>query len=263
MHGLGNDYIYVDVDKYDIGNPSQFSQQMSLRHYAIGSDGLVTIERKEAELYRMRIYNADGSEALMCGNAIRCVGKFLYEKGYVQSRKITIDTLSGEKHLQLYLSEGKVTRVKVDMNPPVYIHPSEEFKLPDGKLLKGIPVSVGNPHWVHITEDDPETFPLKEYGPLIENNPKYPDRNNFEVVRILDRSHILMRVWERGSGMTLACGTGACAVAAALIDLHLAEHQVKVDMPGGSLCIEWSGEPQDPIYMTGDAHLVYEGEVSL
>ena len=261
MQGLGNDYIYVDTDLYPIENLEEFAREFSPRRFGIGGDGLVTISLDSSGIYRMRIFNADGSEALMCGNAIRCVGKFLYERGYVSQEMIDIRTNSGVKHLKLHVSDNRVGEVTVDMNPPVYIHPEEEITMNDGVVLKGIPVSVGNPHWVSLQERELKEFPLEEYGPQVELDPRFEDRTNFEVVRILDRGHVEMRVWERGSGITWACGTGACAVAVALIHAGKVDNEVEVSMLGGTLSIRWSGKMEDPILMRGDAEFVYDGEL--
>lgn len=262
MHGLGNDYIYVDADKYVIDNPAEFSIQWSPRHTGIGADGLVLYDKDRSGYYRMRIFNADGSEALMCGNAIRCVGKILYERGYISSDTIDILTNSGVKHLKLTVRDHKVTEATVDMNPPTVMENLERVEL-DEVTLSGIGVGIGNPHWITFLEGGAtvEEYPLERIGPKVEHHPLFADRTNFEIVEVVSEHHIKMRVWERGSGITMACGTGACASGVAAIHTGRAKSPVSVSMPGGDLVIEWDGSLSSPVYMTGGATYVFDGEL--
>lgn len=262
MHGLGNDYIYVDADTYVIDNPAEFSIQWSPRHTGIGADGLVLYGKDRSGYYRMRIFNADGSEALMCGNAIRCVGKILYERGYISSDTIDILTNSGIKHLKLTVRDHKVTDATVDMNPPTVMENLERVEL-DEVTLSGIGVGIGNPHWITFLEGGAtvEEYPLERIGPKVEHHPLFEDRTNFEIVEVVSEHHIRMRVWERGSGITMACGTGACASGVAAIHTGRAKSPVTVSMPGGDLVIEWDGSLSSPVYMTGGATYVFDGEL--
>ena len=253
MHGLGNDYIYVNTDQYPIEDPEAFSIQWSRPHTGIGSDGLVMISRSEVADFRMRIFNADGSEAMMCGNASRCIGKYVYEKGLTQKTEITLETLSGIKRLSLTVQEGKVSSVTVDMGEP---------QLMDTVQVAGyeaVCVSMGNPHAV-IFVDDVEAVPLSEVGPVIEHDSLFPNRTNVEFVQIMPDGSLRMRVWERGSGITQACGTGACATAVAAYSTGRATCSTRVVMDGGTLQITCN--PTDNhVYMTGGATLAFEGTI--
>lgn len=262
MHGLGNDYVYINSDLFPLNDPSAFAVKYSDRRKGIGGDGLILYGKGDEPHYRMRIFNIDGSEGLMCGNAIRCVAKLLYEQGLEKKEEMTILTASGEKHLYLSLDEeGKVEVVRVDMGAPEILDP--EMLVPLGeKVVKGVHVDVGNPHLVHFLEGNLWEYPLADVGPQVEEHTLFqPGKVNFEIVNVLDNHTVDMRVWERGSGLTMACGTGASAVAVAAIQLGVAESPVEVRMPGGNLTIEWSGEVGEPLWMTGEATWVFEGKI--
>lgn len=255
MHGLGNDYLYVYGDVPS--NIEELSKKLSERHFGAGSDGMIYISPSNTADFKMRIFNADGSEARMCGNGIRCVGKYVYEKGYTDKTKLTIETLSSIKTLDLNVSLGKVKSVTVDMGKAVV---SEKMTLNvDGEKILLIPVSVGNPHAVIFVEDINDA-PLTTLGPKIEHHEAFPEGVNVEFVQVLGEDALRMRVWERGSGVTMACGTGACASVAAAVKnkLCLAEEQVAVHLDGGILKI--SVDRYDNVTMTGPAEFIYEGE---
>lgn len=260
MHGAGNDYIYVDTSLYNIPDPVAAARAWSAPHTGIGSDGLVLIGKSpipEAD-FTMRIFNADGSEAMMCGNASRCVGKYLYEKGITTQTQIRLLTLSGVKVLCLHLnSGGGVASVTVDMGEPVFDNDSQ-YTPGRAPLPEGIFVSMGNPHYVIFT-DDAEAVDVAKEGPLLENNGAFPERCNIEFATIY-RESTRMRVWERGSGITMACGTGACATAVAAAKSGRSGRRSRIVMDGGALDIEWS-EADNHVYMTGPAEFVFEGEI--
>lgn len=225
MHGLGNDYVYMDAIHQTIENESSLAQFVSNRHFGIGSDGLILICQSDVADFKMRMFNADGSEAEMCGNGIRCVGKFVYDKGLTNKTTVTIETLAGIKILALNVENEKVETVKVDMGEPIFApekipvmaieEPVKNLKVKAlDKEFKFICVSVGNPHAIAMVEDI-ENFEVETYGKILEIASVFPSKTNVEFVEILDEEHIKMRVWERGSGETLACGTGACATAVA------------------------------------------------
>jgi len=257
MHGAGNDYIYVDTTKYPIESPEKLSVAWSAPHTGIGSDGLVLIGSSEKADFSMRIFNADGSEAKMCGNASRCIGKYLYEYGLTSKTAITLDTLSGIKILQLHVEDGKVDTVTVDMGTPSGM--KEQIVETNGQKFTGITVSMGNPHLV-IFVDDIEEVDLGSIGPELENHPLFPGRINVEFAQLLEDGKIRMRVWERGSGITQACGTGACATAVAAALSGKAGRQSDIIMDGGTLTIEWN-EKNDRVLMTGGATKVFDGEM--
>lgn len=257
MEGLGNDYIYVDEVKYPLENPEKYAVEWSRPHTGIGSDGLVLIGTSDKADFSMRIFNADGSEAKMCGNASRCIGKYLYEKGLTRKTEILLDTLSGVKVLHLFVEDGKVSRVSVDMGIPADIHP---VTLGDGyPFAEGIAVSMGNPHLV-IFVDDVSTVDIARIGPCLERHPLFPDRVNVEFAQVMSSGQIRMRVWERGSGITQACGTGACATAVAAFHTHRCAGKTEVVMDGGALQIAWMGEGEH-LFMTGPAVKVFEGRI--
>lgn len=269
MHGAGNDYVYVDCFREKVDNPEELSIRISDRHKGIGSDGLVLIMPSETCDFRMRMFNADGSEAQMCGNASRCIAKFVYDKGYTDKKVFTLETKAGVKILEVFPENGKVQKVKVDMGKPVL----ETKKIPViwnedtliGQVVEFKPgkyavtcVSMGNPHAVIFTEGI-DRLDLEKIGPEFENHPMFPERVNTEFVEIMSPTHARMRVWERGSGETMACGTGACAVEVAAVLNKKLERKSTISLLGGNLELEWNAE-NNHIYMTGDAVTVFEGE---
>lgn len=282
MEGLGNDYVYVNCFRENVENPAELAVTLSDRHFGIGSDGLILIKPSESENadFTMDMYNADGSRSEMCGNGIRCVGKYVYDYGLTDKTDIAVDTLAGIKYLKLTVEKtsagdrGKVKSITVNMGAPVFL-PSEIPVRVDGNpdLVKDYPVlisdreyrvtcvSMGNPHCVTFV-DSVEDFPLEKYGALFECHEMFPNRVNAEFVRVVDRSRVEMRVWERGTGETLACGTGACATVAACILNGLTEDEVTVKLLGGELVIRWDRE-ENLIYMTGPARVVFDGTVDV
>lgn len=274
MHGAGNDYIYVNTLIYDIPDPAEASIKWSKPHFGIGSDGLILIGKastSEAD-FSMRIFNNDGSEAMMCGNGTRCVAKFLHDKGMTDKNPIRLETLSGIKILNLHCNaDDKVETVTVDMGEPQLQVPAQfgvhngkavnwELTI-DGRQFQGTFVSMGNPHFI-IFVDDVENFPVDHYGPLLEHHEIFPQRCNIEFAEVKADGTIRMRVWERGSGITLACGTGACATAVAANLTGRRPRQSDIEMDGGTLNIEWN-ETDNHIYMTGPAAISFEGEIDL
>ena len=262
MHGVGNDYIFVDTDLYPIADPAAAAIAWSQPHMGIGSDGLVLIARCDGDKadFSMRIFNADGSEGLMCGNASRCIGKYVYEHGLTQQRSIRLLTASGIKILSLDVNcSGVVERVTVDMLAPKLV--DDSLFQPQGEPLPdGVFVSMGNPHYV-IFVDDIDTLDVAREGAGLERHPRFPERCNIEFAQMVDEG-IRMRVWERGSGITMACGTGACATAVAAAVTGRATRRSTIIMDGGSLDIEWC-ERDNHVYLTGPATLVYEGDILL
>lgn len=259
MHGAGNDYIYVNTMQYPISNPEECAVEWSRPHTGIGSDGLVLIEASEIADFKMRIFNADGSEAKMCGNASRCIGKYLYEYGLTDKTVVSLETLSGIKILHLQVKNGTVESVTVDMGLPSAI---QEIDLGEQyPYKKGIAVNVGNPHLV-IFVDDITDVDLPQIGPRLEHHPLFPDRVNVEFAQIRQDGSIRMRVWERGSGITQACGTGACATATAAAFCGLASRKSAVEMDGGTLFIEWK-ESDSHLSMAGPATIVFNGEITI
>lgn len=268
MQGLGNDYVYVNGFEEKIENPSELAVKMSNRNFGVGSDGLILINPSENADFEMEMYNADGSRGEMCGNGIRCVAKYVYDYGLTDQTHISVETLGGIKYLDLTVEDGNVVLVKVDMGSPI-LTPELIPVIADEKEAVSIPitvdeteyqmtcVSMGNPHAV-IFMDDIEHLKIEEIGPKFENHERFPNRVNTEFVKVLDRKTASMRVWERGSGETLACGTGACAVAVACILGGYTEDKVTVKLLGGDLLIEWDRE-QNKIYMTGPAEVVFDG----
>lgn len=259
MHGAGNDYIYVNVMECPIADPVRAAIAWSDRHKGIGSDGLVLIDRSpvpEAD-YSMRIFNADGSEAMMCGNASRCIGKYLYERGLTTKTEIRLLTLSGVKTLQLHVREGIVESVTVDMLEPVLENESQFVASRD--IKRGTFVSMGNPHYVVFTDNVDQ---VGETGRILEFHPAFPQRCNIEFAHVEGDGSIRTRVWERGSGITMACGTGACATAVAAALTGRAERKSTVVMDGGALDIEWR-ETDNHVYMTGPAEFVFDGETEI
>lgn len=272
MHGLGNDYIYVNTMLHPIDHPSRVAMLWSDRHTGIGGDGLVLIGSSQAADFSMRIFNADGSEAMMCGNASRCIGKYVYDKGLTDKTDLTLETLSGIRHLSLHVEDGEVTTVTVDMGIPVFRNAVQVaapdnslreygFEI-DGQTLPGTYVCMGNPHLVIFTADA-EQVPLGQLGPQLENHPFFPQRTNVEFASFRPDGSIRMRVWERGSGITRACGTGACATAvAAIATHHTGQRLIGIHMDGGNLDVRWD-KTDSHVYMTGTASLAFEGTVTL
>ena len=272
MQGLGNDYVYVNCFQEKIENPAELAKFVSDRHFGVGADGLIRIKPTPLADCEMEMYNADGSQGAMCGNGIRCVAKYAYDYGLVDKETITVNTKSGVKTLELTVEDGKVSKVRVNMGAPILearqipILCSQEqaVQLPlevDGKTYQITGVSMGNPHAV-VCVEDVKGLKLEELGPKFENHPAFPDRVNTEFIRVLDRSTVEMRVWERGSGETLACGTGACAVAVACIVNGYTDERVTVKLLGGDLDIYWDREA-NLVYMTGPAVTVFDGELFL
>lgn len=273
MHGCGNDYVYVDCTNEMIENPSEVSKYVSDRHFGIGSDGLILICSSETADFRMAMYNADGSEGAMCGNGIRCVAKYVYDKGLTDKKNISIETKSGIKELELTVEDGKVSLVKVNMGAPILnakdipVDVDTEKCIDsdiniDGKDYKITCVSMGNPHAVTFIDEDVKTFPIEKIGPKVENHPMFPDRVNTEFVQVLNRHEVNMRVWERGSGETLACGTGTCATVVACVLNGLTDDEVTVHLLGGDLFIKYDRE-NDTVWMTGPAVIAFEGTIEL
>ncbi len=273
MHGCGNDYVYVDCTNEMIENPSEVSKYVSDRHFGIGSDGLILICSSETADFRMAMYNADGSEGAMCGNGIRCVAKYVYDKGLTDKENISIETKSGIKELELTVEDGKVSLVKVNMGAPILkakdipVDVDTEKCIDsdinvDGKDYKITCVSMGNPHAVTFIDEDVKTFPIEKIGPKFENHPMFPDRVNTEFVQVLNRHEVNMRVWERGSGETLACGTGTCATVVACVLNGLTDDEVTVHLLGGDLFIKYDRE-NDTVWMTGPAVIAFEGTIEL
>lgn len=274
MHGAGNDYIYVDSSLYDLPHPEEAARLWSDRHTGIGGDGLVLIGRSpipEAD-FSMRIFNADGSEAMMCGNASRCIGKYVFEKGLTNKTTVRLTTLSGIKTLKLNVDEDhRVESVRVDMLEPrlsdkdLIATPSGSLKEEEitvcGQKLRGTFVSMGNPHLVIFVKNISE-IDIALLGKTLEKAPMFPQGCNIEFATTLDEQHIRVRVWERGSGITMACGTGACATAVAAAITGRVQRKSTIVMDGGTLETEWS-EENNHVYMTGPAKFVFEGEIEM
>lgn len=272
MHGIGNDYVYVNCFKETVDDPVQAAITVSDRHFGIGSDGLILIKPSDVADGKMEMYNADGSQGAMCGNGIRCVAKYMYDYGLTDKTSISVETKSGIKYLDLTVKDGKVETVKVNMGTPILkstdIPVASDMEQVidqpievDGKTWKITCVSMGNPHAITYI-DDVKNLEIEKIGPKFENHEMFPDRVNTEFVRVIDRHTVEMRVWERGSGETLACGTGACAVAVSSILNGLTEDEVTVKLLGGDLKIFWD-RTENKVYMTGSATTVFDGEITL
>lgn len=270
MQGAGNDYIYINGFTQKIENPSQAAIELSNRHFGIGSDGLVFILPSETCDFRMQMFNSDGSEAEMCGNASRCVGKYVYDNGLTDKKEITLQTGAGVKYITLLDGNAKVRKVKVDMGEPILdaslipvnVQTSPVLKYPleiEGKIWEISCVSMGNPHAVIFTSGIKD-LDLPVIGPKFEKHPIFPRKTNTEFIEVIDRQTLNMRVWERGAGETLACGTGACAAVVAAISNGYCDREVVVHLLGGDLEIEWNPD-NNHVYMTGDAVTVFEGEL--
>lgn len=272
MHGLGNDYVYVNCLKEVVDHPAEVSKKISDRHFGIGSDGFILIKPSDVADFCMDMYNADGSQAEMCGNGIRCVAKYVYDYGLTDKTNISIETLAGIKYLDLHIENDKVKTVTVNMGSPILI-PDKIPVISDKEQVINEPitvgnkeyhmtcVSMGNPHCIVFVEDT-EYFPLDKIGPNFECHELFPKRINTEFVQILNRSTVNMRVWERGSGETLACGTGACASAVACILNGLTENEITLHLLGGDLQVRWDRE-ENLVYMTGPATVVFDGEIQI
>lgn len=273
MHGLGNDYIFINCTKgYEkIENPEELSRKLSNPHFGIGGDGIILICDSNIADFKMRIFNKDGSESEICGNGIRCVGKYVYDFGLTKKEEITIETLAGIKNLKLNIDKGKVTSVKVDMGEPI-LEPNKIPIICDndknkvelnlfGDIFIFHCVSMGNPHAITLINDI-EKFDVVKYGKIVESDKHFPNKTNVEFVQVLDKNTIKMRVYERGSGETLACGSGACASVVSCVINGLTERNVRVNLLGGYLNIEYN-ENNNHVYMTGPAVLVFNGEINL
>lgn len=269
MQGIGNDYVYVNCFEEKIDDPAAVAVAISKPHYGIGSDGLILIGPSDTADFEMRIFNADGSEADMCGNGIRCVGKYVYERGLTDKTELTISTMAGLKKLWLTVEEGHVTLVRVDMGAPC-LDPKKIPVALEGDMIRQYPlvidgkewpvtcVSMGNPHAVVFVED-PLKLDLPAIGPRFENNPVFPKRTNTEFIRVISRDELQMRVWERGACETLACGTGACASLVAAVVNGYADRRATLHLIGGDLIVEWN-EEDGHVYQAGPAEFVFDGE---
>lgn len=272
MQGCGNDYVYVNGFENKIDNPNKLSEIVSDRHFGIGSDGLIVINPSEKADFKMSMYNADGSEGKMCGNGIRCVAKYVYDNKMTDKTTITVETLSGIKTLELNVKNDKVETVKVNMGTPILLPKDvpvvsdkdkvvDEPIVIDDKEYRITCVSMGNPHAITFIENT-DDLKIETIGPKFENNPIFPDRVNTEFIQVLDRNTVKMRVWERGSGETFACGTGACATVVACVLNGLTDNKVTVKLLGGDLFIEYNRE-ENTVYMTGPAKVSFTGKIEV
>ena len=269
MHGIGNDYVYVNCFEEQVENPAEMAVKVSKYHYGVGSDGLIMICPSDVADFEMKMYNADGSESEMCGNGTRCVGKYVYDRGLTDKTTVSLMTGAGLKILQLQVKDGKVAAVRVDMGAPELRPELIPVDLP-GEMVMGHRltvgaqtyeihcVSMGNPHCIVFVKD-PDQVDVAQVGSMLENHPVFPKRANIEFVQVVSRNHLRMRVWERGSGETLACGTGACASLVAAVLTGQADRQVTMDLLGGSLELDWSFE-DGHVYQEGPAAFVFDGE---
>ena len=269
MHGLGNDYVYMDAINQNIENRTELAKFVSDRHFGIGSDGLILIYPSKIADFKMQMFNSDGSEAEMCGNGIRCVGKFVYDNGLTDKTTISIETLAGIKILEMKEENGKIKLAKVDMGEPILDperipvitqeNPVKNLILKaEDREFKFSCVSMGNPHAITFIKEDVNNFDICKYGRILEIDKAFPNKANIEFVNIIDDKNLKMRVWERGAGETLACGTGACAVAVSAMLNNYTQRKVTVKLLGGDLEIEWNNE-NNHVYMTGPATTVFEG----
>ena len=272
MHGLGNDYVYVDAFAEEVRDAAAVARFVSDRRRGIGSDGLIVIHPSTRADFRMEMYNADGSRAEMCGNGIRCCAKYVYDRGHVRTKSLVAETDAGMKEMDLVVTKGKVTAVRVNMGAPILERSQIPMLGPAGRVVAELlpvqdhafpvtAVSMGNPHCV-LFVDDVEHFPVERVGRVIETLPVFPNRTNVEFAKVLSRTEIRQRTWERGSGETAACGTGACAVAVAARLNGLTDAKVTIHLTGGDLEIEWEGE-NAPVFKTGPAVEVFRGEIDL
>lgn len=273
MHGCGNDYIYFNCFEQQVADPEALSIRLSDRHFGIGGDGIVLICPSDVADAKMRMFNADGSEGKMCGNATRCIGKYMYEHGLISKPEMTLETLSGIKILKMTEQDGKIASVRVDMGKAI-LKPSEIPTRYEGDTAVSVPltvdgteyavtcVSMGNPHCIVFVDQDVSTLDLPKIGPSFENHDMFPERINTEFIRVMDDHTLQMRVWERGSGETLACGTGSTAALAVTARLGKCGDEADVILRGGTLHIAWD-RAQDLLYMTGPAAFVFDGTVTL
>ena len=273
MHGCGNDYIYVNCFEENVEKPNEVSKIVSERHFGIGADGLILIKPSNRADFKMAMYNADGSEGSMCGNGIRCVAKYVYDNRLTRKTRITVDTLSGVKELQMNIKDDKVDTVRVDMGKPVFLCEkipakfnkrymiNEEIKVL-GKSLTGTAISMGNPHFVTFVKEDLDNMNIDKLGKAIEREPYFPDRVNVEFAKILTPNHMKLRVFERGSGETFACGTGACAAVVAAYINGYTENKVKVSLKGGELFVEYDSKSKH-VFMTGPATIICTGDIDI
>ena len=272
MHGCGNDYVYINCFEETVKNPEEAAKIVSDRHYGIGSDGLILICPSDKADFRMAMYNLDGSEGKMCGNGVRCIAKYVYDHHLTDKTRISLETLGGIKYLDLNIKNGKVETVVVDMGEPVLtpedipvaVSGNQAVNIPlevDGKVWYMTCISMGNPHAV-VFVDNTKDLDLEKIGPKFEKHPIFPEQVNTEFVHVIDRHTVDMRVWERGSGETLACGTGACATAMACILNHMTDDEVLIHLLGGDLLIRYDRETNH-IFMTGPAAEVFSGEIDL
>ena len=280
MHGIGNDYVYVNCLEEELPmDPSRLAELVSDRHFGIGSDGLILIKPSEVADFCMDMYNADGSRGMMCGNGIRCVAKYVYDHGMTNMTNVSIETLAGIKDIALTVKNGKVVQATVDMGVPVLLTDGQELPLVPEQLgamdsfktteelvigdrtFSMIPISMGNPHAIFFL-DSIDTLKIEEIGPVIEKHPRFPDRTNVEFVQVVDSEMVKMRVWERGSGETMACGTGACATAVACVLSGVTGRSVDVRLLGGTLHIHWR-EDNGHVEMSGPATEVFTGNFEL
>ena len=257
MQGIGNDYIYVNCFEETVENPGELSRKISDRHFGVGSDGLVLICPDPEADFRMRMFNSDGSESEMCGNATRCIGKYVYERGLTKKTEVSLMTGAGIKILKINAKDGKAESIRVDMGEPEIQGIGEAVKAKD-RTFVFTRVSMGNPHAV-IFQDEVENFDVGGYGPVIEHDPLFPNRTNTEFAKILGSDRIRMRVWERGAGETMACGTGACATLVAAAANGLTGRKAFLDLNGGTLLIEWD-ETTNHVFQEGPAEFVFDGE---
>lgn len=276
MHGAGNDYIYVDGMKYQIPDESAAAKKLSDRHFSIGGDGLIIIKKGSVADYEMVMYNADGSRGAMCGNGIRCVAKYLFDEGYTNNKKeFTIESMGAIKHIKVNVIDGKAVSARVDMGKPILKANDIPVNFNGEKCVNQhvtfadrefnmTCVSMGNPHAVMFIDEHPSEFDLNKYGSIAEQDTSlFPDRVNAEFAKVIDRENIEMRVYERGAGETLACGTGACATAVSAILNGYCDNKVTVHLLGGDLLIEWNGNENDSVIMTGPAEYAFTGTVEI
>ena len=273
MHGCGNDYVYFDCTQQSIADESVAAIKLSDRHFGIGGDGIIIIKKGTKAEFEMVMYNAGGTRGAMCGNGIRCVAKFVYDHRLTDKTNISVESMGAVKYIDVNVKNGEVVSAKVDMGAPslkssdipVICGSEKAVNIPitvDGTDYKMTCVSMGNPHAVVFIDKSPKEFDVERIGKLFENNSVFPDRTNTEFIFVQDRKNLEMRVWERGSGETLACGTGACASAVAAIVNGLCDNDVTVHLLGGDLEISWSGDEADSVFMTGPATTVFEGEIN-